>query len=116
MAVLMPILDNRENWTIIGSSFGGLMAAIYTCRKPELVRKLVLFAPALVWQDFKADMLAPTAVPTVVYHGKRDETVPMEPVKELAEQIFINLDFQVVDDDHGLYKTVHEIDWFEVVR
>jgi hypothetical protein len=21
------------------------------------------------------------------------------------------LDFRVVDDDHGLYKTMHEIDW-----
>jgi pimeloyl-ACP methyl ester carboxylesterase len=115
MAVLNPILDNRDSWTIVGSSFGGLMGAIYTCRNPERVRKLVLFAPALVWQDYRADMLKPVAMPVIIYHGKRDEIVPMEPVKQLAEKVFENLDFRIVDDDHGLYKTVHEIDWLEVI-
>jgi hypothetical protein len=50
-------------------------------------------------------------VPVVVYHGTRDEIIPLEPVRALAEVVFRNLDFRVVDDDHGLYKTVHAIDW-----
>ena len=48
MAKLELILETREDWVLAGSSFGGLMAALYTCAHPEKVRKLVLFAPALI--------------------------------------------------------------------
>jgi 23S rRNA G2445 N2-methylase RlmL len=54
-------------------------------------------------------------VPTVIYHGSRDEIVPLVMVRPLAEQVFMNLYFHVVDDDHGLYKTVHELDWQALV-
>ncbi|MCK4687813.1 MAG: hypothetical protein KAT66_06770, partial [Candidatus Lokiarchaeota archaeon] len=31
MNQLIEILKNKESWIIIGSSFGGLMAVLYTC-------------------------------------------------------------------------------------
>ncbi len=115
MATLEPILETRDDWILAGSSFGGLMAALYTCTYPEKVRKLVLFAPALIWPDFAANPPGPVDVPTVVYHGTQDALIPVAVVRSLAEAVFTNLDFRVVDDDHGLYKTVHEIDWEDLL-
>jgi len=47
----------------------------------------------------------------VVIHGTRDDVVPLEPVRALAERVFRNLSYTIVDDDHRLMKTAHEIDW-----
>ena len=52
MAQLQPILAGGSEWTIIGSSFGGLMGTVYTCTNPTRVRKLVLLAPALMSDPF----------------------------------------------------------------
>ena len=54
MATLNPILGDQDVWTIVGSSFGGLMAALFACQRPAQVRKLVLMAPALVLPQFAA--------------------------------------------------------------
>lgn len=116
MTQLEQIVGEAQGWTIFGSSFGGLMAALFTCRSPEQVDRLVLLAPALIWPDFAADPPGPVDVPTVVYHGTRDEVIPLELVRALAEQAFSNLTFHAVDDDHGLYKTIHEIDWRDLVN
>jgi len=115
MAQLEAILEERAGWTIIGSSLGGLMAALYAARHPQRVARLVLLAPALVWPDFAASPSASIPVPAVVYHGTRDEIVPLEAVRRLCERVFTNLDFHAVDDDHGLYDTVHQIDWPSLV-
>jgi len=115
MEALRAILGNTLEWTLIGSSFGGLMAALFACERPEQVKKLVLLAPALIWPDFAANPPAPMEIPTVIYHGSRDEIIPLEPTRQLAERVFRSLDFRVVDDDHGLYRTVHEIDWRTLV-
>jgi pimeloyl-ACP methyl ester carboxylesterase len=111
MAQLNVILAAQLNWTIIGSSLGGLMAAMFAAWHPEQVKRLVLLAPALIWPDFASDLPAPVDVPTIIYHGRQDDLVPLEPVRELAQRVFRNLKFHAVDDDHGLYKTVHAIDW-----
>jgi len=111
MALLYEILGEQAGWTIIGSSFGGLMGAIFTCQRPAQVCKLVLLAPALILPDFAAKPPAPISVPTILYHGSRDTLIPLEPTRKLAEQVFLNLTYHVVDDDHGLYKTTQELDW-----
>ena len=108
---LRVILGEEKGWRIIGSSFGGLMAAIFACERPEQVEQLILLAPALPWPDFAASPPAPVDVPVIIYHGMQDAIVPVQPTKALANKIFRNLDFRLVDDDHGLYKTVHSIDW-----
>jgi pimeloyl-ACP methyl ester carboxylesterase len=111
MAQLLPILSDQPDWTIIGSSFGGLMGALFTCQHPGQVRKLILLAPALIWPDF-ADALPPSvSMPTVIYHGRGDTVIPLEAVRPLAERVFLNLDFREVDDDHRLQATVQAIDW-----
>jgi pimeloyl-ACP methyl ester carboxylesterase len=111
MQSLYTILGDRVGWRLIGSSLGGLMAAIFTCQQPRQVDKLILLAPALILPDFAASLPEPVDVPTVIYHGSRDQLIPLAAVRPLAEAIFRNLSFQVVDDDHGLYHTVHTIDW-----
>jgi pimeloyl-ACP methyl ester carboxylesterase len=111
MAQLETCLEPDTGWTIVGSSFGGLMGALYTCQQPDRVRKLVLFAPALIWPAFAENPPGPVGVPTVIYHGTQDEIIPLSVVKTLSEQVFEHLTFNVVEDDHGLYKTVHEVDW-----
>jgi pimeloyl-ACP methyl ester carboxylesterase len=111
MAQLYKILGDQAGWTIIGSSLGGLMAALFTCQHPRQVRKQVLLAPALVLPEFAASLPAPVDVPTVIYHGFHDDIVPLEPTRKLAERVFRDLSYRVVDDDHRLHKTAQEIDW-----
>ncbi len=111
MQQLAPILGQQAGWTLVGSSFGGLMAALWGCAHPQQVRLLVLLAPALSWPEFADEPPAPIDVPVVVYHGQYDTVVPLEPVRALAEQVFPRLTFHVVDDDHMLHATVQAIDW-----
>ncbi len=111
MEKLAPILGERDNWTIIGSSFGGLMGALFTTAHPQQVRKLILMAPALFLPEFAENLPAPVDTPTIIYHGEDDTVVPMPVTRRLAEQVFRNLTFNVVQDDHGLYSTAEKIDW-----
>ena len=111
MAQLAPILGERSGWTIIGSSFGGLMATLFTRQNPRQVRKLILLAPALAYPELTLDPHPPLAVPTVIFHGKRDTVIPLEPLQIISEQLFENLDFNIVDDDHRLQQTVKALDW-----
>jgi pimeloyl-ACP methyl ester carboxylesterase len=116
MAALNSLLHDSNGWTVIGSSFGGLMGALFTCQNPDQVDRLVLLAPALIWPDFALSPPDPVDVPVVVYQGTRDEHIPAQEVRRLAELVFNNLTFHMVDDDHGLYKTVHSIDWGELIK
>ena len=111
MQGLNAILGDEAVWTIIGSSFGGLMAAIFACQRPGQVEKLVLLAPALIWPEFASNPPAPVGVPVTIYHGSHDKVIALDVARPLAEQVFRNLSFKVVDDDHGLHKTIHELDW-----
>ena len=112
MAQLNPILAGKDNWTLIGSSFGGLMGTVYTCKHPTQVRKLVLLAPALLREPFGSFLeLEPVSVPTIIIHGTLDTVVPLEPVREIAQNLFTNLTYHIVEDDHRLQKTALEMDW-----
>ena len=111
MAQLEPILADRSGWVMIGSSFGGLMAALFAGHQPAQVSKLILLAPALIHPDFALEPPGPISAPTIIYHGQRDTVVPLEPVRTLAKETFLNLSFHSVDDDHRLHKTVQALDW-----
>jgi pimeloyl-ACP methyl ester carboxylesterase len=110
MRQLETILGREKGWTIVGSSLGGLMGARFTCRHPDRVRKLVLLAPALLIM-LGEPLPAPVSVPVVLVHGTRDEVVAPVPVRKLAEQLFTQLTYISVDDDHRLHKTADELDW-----
>ncbi len=115
MQQLRPILGNQKEWTIIGSSYGGLMGAVFTCRHPEQVRKLVLLAPALMLTEFTSEQFAPVDVPTVLVHGSQDDIVPPQEVLEIARDVFTNLEYLVVEDGHRLHKAFEELDWEEIL-
>jgi len=116
MTQLDPILSDKTDWTIIGSSFGGLMGATFTCDHPTQIRKLILLAPALMLPPFASRVPKPVSVSTTVIHGTQDTVVPLEPVREIAKRHFTDLTYIVVDDDHRLHKSVHELDWIKTLE
>ncbi len=116
MQQLNTILGDKNDWTIIGSSYGGLMGTVFTCNHPNQVRKLILLAPALSRDPFASYLdLEPVSVPTVIVHGTQDDVVPLQPVRELAETLFPNLQYIVVEDGHRLHKAFEELDWEKIL-
>lgn len=111
MAQLEQVIGDTAGWTIVGSSMGGLMAAVYACQHPGRVDKLVLLAPALAFVDLAQTPLPPSETPAVIYHGRQDDVVPMEKTRQVAEQLFPNLEFHVVDATHDLNPLLPAIDW-----
>jgi pimeloyl-ACP methyl ester carboxylesterase len=117
MQALYPILGNQRDWTIIGSSFGGLMGAIFTCEHPDQVRKQVLLAPALMLPQFAPFLdLEPVSVPTTIIHGTQDTVVPLETVRDIARKVFTNLTYNIVDDDHRLRIATDTLDWKTILE
>jgi pimeloyl-ACP methyl ester carboxylesterase len=69
-----------------------------------------------IWPDFASNLPPPVDVRTVIYHGSRDQIIPLDAARKIAEQIFRNLDFNEVDDDHGLHQTVRSINWYTLLE
>lgn len=116
MAQLYAILENKEKWILIGSSFGGLMGALYTCQFPNKVSRLILLAPVLSTPDLNPNKFQPINIPVIVFHGRNDQIVPIKPSRLRAKQLFKNLTYNIVDDDHMLHSTVLKIDWTQLAR
>ncbi|HNS03939.1 MAG TPA: alpha/beta fold hydrolase, partial [Anaerolineae bacterium] len=111
MARLEQVSGDSPGWTMIGSSMGGLMAAVFACQHPGQVDRLVLLAPALAFIDLAQTPLPPSDTPAVIYHGQQDEMVPLERTRQVAEQLFPNLQFHVVNATHDLNPLMDAIDW-----
>ncbi len=111
MTQLVVTLGDKRDWTLIGSSLGGLMAALFATQHPDQMYKLVLMAPALSLPEFAKNPPIPVSVPTIIIHGTQDDIVPLETVRTLADNVFTNLTYIVVDDDHRLHKTAETLDW-----
>jgi pimeloyl-ACP methyl ester carboxylesterase len=111
MAHMQATIGDQTGWTLIGSSLGGLMAALFATKHPDQVRRLVLLAPALHLPEFSRHLPRPVDVPTILIHGKKDEVVPAEAVRRLAKQIFPKLRYISVDDDHRLHHAAETLDW-----
>jgi pimeloyl-ACP methyl ester carboxylesterase len=111
MDQLEALLGTVTGWTLVGSSLGGLMAALFAMQHPSQVRKLVLLAPALTLPGFTRSLASQISIPTIIIQGTRDDFIPLEPTRKLAEKVFTNLTYIVVDDDHRLQKTAEELDW-----
>lgn len=130
MNQLFKVLGKEKGWTIIGSSYGGLMAAVFASENPNQVEKLVLLAPAIlkdengiyydpvIGEPLKGNWkhLQTISVPTVIVHGNQDDVVPLEPVRKTAEELFSDLEFIIVEDGHRLQKAFGELDWEEILR
>ena len=116
MEALYPILSDKKDWIIVGSSFGGLMGAIFTCDHPSQVRKLVMLAPALMLPEFASyPDRESVSVPTTIIHGTQDDVVPLEAVREIAEKTFSNLTYHTVDDNHLLHVAADTLDWKKIL-
>jgi len=111
MASLEVILAGMENIIIVGSSFGGLMATIYAMERQESVDRLVLLAPALNFPEFSQYKLKNIKVPTRVIIGNDDNVTPVQEVLPLARKIFVDLNYDEVDDGHMLAETFRNFDW-----
>ncbi|HPQ45518.1 MAG TPA: alpha/beta fold hydrolase [Syntrophales bacterium] len=111
MDKLRNILADKENLILVGSSYGGLMAAMYTCDNEQAIKKLILLAPALNLEEFEPYLDRTIEIPVTLYHGSHDDLVPLKEVREIASRIFKNLSHHVVDDDHPLSATFASFDW-----
>jgi len=111
MEQLKSILDKSGKWIIIGSSFGGLMGALYTLNHPSKVIKLIFLAPLLNTPFLNPLNFEKAKIPVIAYHGKNDQVIPFKQSYEIAKQLFTNLKYNLVEDDHFLHNTVQIIDW-----
>jgi pimeloyl-ACP methyl ester carboxylesterase len=116
MDKLDHLLARKTDLVIVGSSYGGLMAALYACRNPESVRRMVLLAPALNLSEFEPCLTQRVEIPTALYHGRFDDVVPQEAVRIIAHKVFSPLDYHAVDDDHSLHHTFSDMPWDDLLR
>ncbi|MCX7635643.1 MAG: alpha/beta fold hydrolase [Syntrophales bacterium] len=115
MAKLEHDLRERDDLVIVGSSYGGLMAAVFACRHPERMQRLILLAPALHVPEFAPFRPCRLALPTFLYHGRRDDIVPPGAVREIAGEVFTQLSYHDVDDDHSLHGTFTAMPWDDLL-
>jgi pimeloyl-ACP methyl ester carboxylesterase len=116
MEKLESLLAEKNDLILVGSSFGGLMAAVYTCLHEEKVKKLVLLAPALHLEPYAPYLNKILPIPIVIYHGLQDDVVPLEAVRTIAERLYVNHEFNAVEDDHSLHSTFATYDWDELLN
>ena len=111
LSQLDSIIQGNPDWTLIGSSLGGLIAAVYTLKHPNQVCNLVLMAPALHLPEFTRLRLKPVNIPTLLIIGRKDDVIPGEVVHRVAKRLFQGLTFLSVDDDHRLHYTTESLEW-----
>ena len=99
---------------LIGSSFGGLMAACFAIRYPQRCRRLVLLAPALNFSGYSLPAL-PTAVPALLVMGTQDTVCPPDLVLPQAQATFSKLELRIEDDDHLLHHSFPRLDWSDLL-
>lgn len=118
MDKLNETLRHETGLILVGSSYGGLMAAIYACEHEANVKKLILLAPALNLPEFEpyASRRRPIRIPVVLRHGGHDDVVPPKAVHAIAAAIFSNLDYRLVEDDHSLHRTFEDMNWHDLLR
>lgn len=115
MNKLRGILKDKRHLILVGSSYGGLMAAQYAIENEDRVHKLVLIAPALTLEGFEKAVTRPLQAPVTIYHGRQDEIVDPDLVKSIAEKSFVHLTHYLVDDDHPLNRFFPQIDWVKLL-
>lgn len=116
MEKLETVLAGKDKLILVGSSYGGLMAAIYACRHPEKVSRLILLAPAINLEEFEPYAEQNLTMPVHLYHGRQDDVVPPGEVRVVAEGTFNDLNYRLVEDDHSLHETFPGMPWEELLK
>ena len=111
MLKLTRVLDGKDHLILVGSSFGGLMAARFALDHEPQTRKLILIAPALMLEGFENAGRQKLKIPVILYHGTRDDVVNPYVVKDIAEKTFDRLEHHLVDDDHSLNAVFPILPW-----
>jgi len=111
MARLDAVLAGKRDLILVGSSYGGLMAALFACASPNRVRRLILLAPALHLEAFAPCLETFLDLPVFLYHGSRDDVVPPGPVRDIATQVFWNLSYRLLEDDHSIHRNFPHLPW-----
>ncbi len=91
---------------LVGSSYGGLVAALLAQHHPERFRAVVLCAPALAWReppnlDPRA-LVAPPGLPVTILHGLRDDVVPIGHSRAYRDRSGPGVTLVELDDGHAL--------------
>ena len=110
LAQLEEQTAGAERLILVGSSFGGLMAACFAARHPGQCRRLILLAPALNFNNYQPPPV-PLTVPVFLVIGANDTVCPPDLVIPLARAAFSNLEVRLEDDDHLLHRTFPRLDW-----
>ena len=116
MSKLNKLLLDKRRIIMIGSSLGGLMAALYAFQNQDRIKKLILLAPALNLPEFTPYLSEKFTLPVFIFHGKEDELIPPRPIQTIAKKVFTNLTFTMVDDDHRLSRTFTSVDWPQLLE
>lgn len=116
MRKLKKVLTGKNHLILVGSSYGGLMAARFALDHETRVRKLILIAPALTIEGFESAVKQKLQIPVIIYHGTRDDVVSPDAVKKIAEKAFSHLEHHLVDDDHPLNNIFPHLLWPELLR
>lgn len=102
LAKATELTTGETDLIVVGSSFGGLLAALLYARHPERFFSYVLAAPALMLAD--EDEITAMPRDAVVVHGSRDDVVAIGPVRTLCRTFGIEV--VEVDDDHRLAASI----------
>jgi pimeloyl-ACP methyl ester carboxylesterase len=94
--------EGMTDLVVVGSSFGGLLAALLYSRHPERFRGYVLMAPALYREAAEEVERMPERV--VVIHGVHDDVVPIDGVRETCAKFGVEV--TEVDDGHRLHEAL----------
>ncbi len=106
-------LITSPSW-LIGSSLGGLSALFFAMEKPDLVKEMVLLAPAVGFFDpqlfsvEEQDRIYSTYIPDeincTIFAGTRDDVIPMESILDLISRSpsHSGITLHKLDDDHSL--------------
>ena len=97
------IVSELQQFVLVGSSYGGLVALWLAQRYPSKTLGLVLCAPA--FQRSEAPLFEnrelPNSIPGHIIHGTRDRIVPATVSQDfVAKHPHVRL--ELVDDDHSL--------------
>jgi predicted esterase len=111
MEKLNGLLAGKNDLILVGSSYGGLMAAVYACNNEERMKKLILLAPALHIDPYKPYLNHQLHIPVTIFHGKDDDLVPPDAIQNIARKLFVNHTYHLMDDDHPLHRTFSTYDW-----
>lgn len=99
------ITRQMTDLVVVGSSFGGLLAALLYSRHPERFHGYVLMAPAL--HRGVADEVERMPQNAVVIHGVHDDVVPIDDVRAVCQRHDVKM--IEVDDIHPLHESLEQM-------